>query len=504
MGENKDSTIIDANWEALIVVTLDSDSILISGFTIQHGNDEAIRVSSNNNIISNNIFGANGDRAIFLYYSDDNKIVNNNLLNASKGITMYNSNSNIIEKNAISNAILSIEGNCNSNQFIENSFYSSGIYMALSANNSFISNKFEDFGYFCLWFDLDCNNNIISNNTILNCNSGINFHACDSNIITENNFINIENRGIYLPDCMCGGCNNNHIYHNNWFNVGNGVYDECSNFWDNGYPSGGNFWNDYSGVDQYSGVNQNIPGSDSIGDTPYVISGGNEQDQYPLMHPFGTVVFAKTEKQWNSLHGSYAITPYFSDTCYGTILHRLGETEEINGLIYYKLYETNDSTGQNWVEIGHIRENESEVFYKPNNEDETLLYNFGLELGEQIVVDGQVLECTSNEIVEYNGVLRKKTELISPISFPVYSATWIEGIGSIYGFFDLLQSNIQGTSDLDRLLCVSEDSYQIYSDSQFANCYYEDFFPKIIQNEYPIAFIDEEYEFQLEIDTSML
>jgi hypothetical protein len=52
--------------------------------------------------------------------------------------------------------------------------------------------------------------------------------------------------------------------------------------WDNGYPDGGNYWSDYTGTDVYSGAGQNIPGSDGIGDTPYVINTSN-RDNYPLM-----------------------------------------------------------------------------------------------------------------------------------------------------------------------------------------------------------------------------
>lgn len=59
------------------------------------------------------------------------------------------------------------------------------------------------------------------------------------------------------------------------------------NSWDNGYPSGGNYWSDYMGVDQFNGPNQDILGSDGIGDTPYVID-FNSQDRYPLMAPPST------------------------------------------------------------------------------------------------------------------------------------------------------------------------------------------------------------------------
>jgi hypothetical protein len=45
------------------------------------------------------------------------------------------------------------------------------------------------------------------------------------------------------------------------------------NTWDDGYPSGGNYWSDYNGYDS---------DHDGIGDTPYFID-ENNTDHYPLM-----------------------------------------------------------------------------------------------------------------------------------------------------------------------------------------------------------------------------
>lgn len=45
--------------------------------------------------------------------------------------------------------------------------------------------------------------------------------------------------------------------------------------WDDGYPSGGNYWSDYDGVDL---------DNDGIGDTPYWVT-GFAKDDYPLMKP---------------------------------------------------------------------------------------------------------------------------------------------------------------------------------------------------------------------------
>jgi parallel beta-helix repeat protein len=55
-----------------------------------------------------------------------------------------------------------------------------------------------------------------------------------------------------------------------------------TNIWDNGYPSGGNYWSDYPGSDHYIGVGQDEPGSDGIGDIPYIID-GNSSDNFPFI-----------------------------------------------------------------------------------------------------------------------------------------------------------------------------------------------------------------------------
>lgn len=88
------------------------------------------------------------------------------------------------------------------------------------------------------------------------------------------------------------------VYHNNFvsnrdqanmFSIISGV------LFDNGYPSGGNYWSDYAVVDKCSGPLQNLcPSPDGIGDTPYAnITIGYYKslsglvDHYPLMKPHG-------------------------------------------------------------------------------------------------------------------------------------------------------------------------------------------------------------------------
>lgn len=75
------------------------------------------------------------------------------------------------------------------------------------------------------------------------------------------------------------------VFHNVF--TDNGVqawHENCRVTWDDGYPSGGNYWSDYTGPDDFNGPDQDLPGADGIGDTAYVTEGGGI-DRYPWMTP---------------------------------------------------------------------------------------------------------------------------------------------------------------------------------------------------------------------------
>lgn len=108
--------------------------------------------------------------------------------------------------------------------------------------------------------------------------SGIYIYNSSGNDVSYNAIMNNQ-IGIYLHHS-----NNNIIHHNNFFTNTVQAYlnNSFSNMWDEGYPSGGNYWSDRTGIDLYSGPYQNETGSDGISDVPYTIDGDNE-DRYPLM-----------------------------------------------------------------------------------------------------------------------------------------------------------------------------------------------------------------------------
>jgi parallel beta-helix repeat protein len=133
--------------------------------------------------------------------------------------------------------------------------------------------------------------NNITCNIALNNTYGFYFNEADKNNITGNDLLGNE-YGIYIQ----WGSNTNRYYHNNFINNIVHASDPHTNQWDNGYPSGGNYWSNYTGVDINSTPAQDVPPSDGIGDTPYKID-SNTQDNYPLMNPIKKYILIK--EGWN-------------------------------------------------------------------------------------------------------------------------------------------------------------------------------------------------------------
>jgi parallel beta-helix repeat protein len=161
---------------------------------------------------------------------------------------------------------------------VDSNFINEPIYVSY-ASNIYISGLTVCDGGICGIYLDHANNvslvgNIVANNTI----RGIEFIDSENSVVKENTIVN-NGQGILLSD------SNGILYHNNFVNNNQQTYSDTTNAWDIGYPSGGNYWSDYTGTDLYSGPYQNETGSDGIGDTPYSID-NNNADNYPLMNPY--------------------------------------------------------------------------------------------------------------------------------------------------------------------------------------------------------------------------
>src|SRR5271157_2094823 len=222
-----------------------------------------IKNSSNNYVMGNNLV-ANHVDGIWLESSSNNSVGGNNVTaNNGEGIYLYSSFSNHIEENNVT---------ANNGE---------GIYLYSSFSNHIEENNVTANNGQGIWLDFSSNNNVRESNLTANKLDGIYLYSSSSNSISGNNVTANNGNGIGLDYSST-----NKFYHNNFAGNGQQVYShDSTNIWDNGYPSGGNYWSNYNGTDLYNGPGQNITGSDGIGDTHYVIDSSN-LDNYPLMNVY--------------------------------------------------------------------------------------------------------------------------------------------------------------------------------------------------------------------------
>jgi parallel beta-helix repeat protein len=93
-------------------------------------------------------------------------------------------------------------------------------------------------------------------------------------MVEDSSFVNVFNNTIEANEVgiRLDSGQQHRVYHN-WI-MYNGIQatdSSLGSYWNDWYPSGGNHWSDYVGDDLFNGMNQDIPGPDGFGDTPYYI-----------------------------------------------------------------------------------------------------------------------------------------------------------------------------------------------------------------------------------------
>jgi parallel beta-helix repeat protein len=270
LGESKENTIIDGKRENQTIIEVTANNAIISEFTVQNSSRVAgssysgIKVSSNDCNITSNIV-AKTKIGIFVI-SQRSRITENTVQNNGQGIALHSSKEVTVEANNLSKNTV-------------------GISLALSSDNIVTNNRAENSTSGGHGITLSSNSH---NNTIYGNELAYNFHgmwlsSSYNNKIYNNTIANNELLGIELASSS-----NNQFCHNNIINnptpvrVDTGTPSESICTWDNGYPSGGNYWHKHIDIDEMSGVNQDQPGSDKIWDNPYNID-KNNKDNYPTV-----------------------------------------------------------------------------------------------------------------------------------------------------------------------------------------------------------------------------
>ena len=236
-----DSSVESSGSHGLYAVSSDLN---VENVTITDNTRSGIHFNSGKAFtIRNSTIDGNGGGIIYGGSATGDAVVEDNVITNNTGsgvlIRLAEENSATVKNNKIDNNAGSI---------------SDGIYcniagtggMVTIENNS-VTNNGDDGIYL-----IRVKNSVLLNNSISTNAYGIRLYSSSNNLIHHNNFKN---------------------------NLNYNAYDNGeSNSWDNGYPSGGNYWEDYNGEDV---------DNDGFGDTPYNISGtAGAQDQYPLMEPW--------------------------------------------------------------------------------------------------------------------------------------------------------------------------------------------------------------------------
>jgi parallel beta-helix repeat protein len=261
VGECRSFTVITPG------VWVNASRVSISNFTVMgeiylgpvEGSAYAWLKNISRCVVANNTIIGAGGRGIPLNFCSHSVIIGNNVSGAE--VLLTDSSDNIVIQNHITNP------------------YSTGTGIFLMSGwreKGFVSDR-----------------NIIAYNNITNCGyHGVFLSGSDSNVIFGNNVTNNGwgEPGAGIRVCNIYGVEHNYVFHNNFVNNtrhhASVLNYETENSWDDGYPSGGNYYDDYAGVDG---------DGDGIGDTPYkipaTIEKGNESnvDRYPLMNPYRPV-----------------------------------------------------------------------------------------------------------------------------------------------------------------------------------------------------------------------
>lgn len=285
IGQDKTGTIIDGGGSD--VVYIQSDYVNITSFTITNGGRGVYVYFSEHVRIEDNIIRENTDGVMLYYSSNHNTVIDNYITsNSAEGVELNDDCFyNLVKNNTIDNH--------------------GGSGVLLTTSNLY--NKIE--------------HNVINNTYI-----GVYFYSGNTDNTVASNMVS---NNTYYGTYFWSGNNNNLIYDNAFVLNVNQANDDGTNNWYNGYPIGGNFWDDHMGGDMYKGTGQSISGNDGICDSSYAIPGGSNIDKYPL-YP-----------KWEALY-HYHPYPIDSEICE----YAMGSLKV--GVIFVESNGTIDPETENW------------------------------------------------------------------------------------------------------------------------------------------------------------
>ncbi len=414
-------------------------------------NKNGIYISSSiKNHLKNNKAYSNNYGAV-VYKSDDNTFIDNNFSSNSYGIHLNYSTCNSLLNNTIYNnsadGIYTYRSNTNSiNHNTINSNREDGIELKNSFTNTISRNKIMANSY-GVYFESSSNNTFHNNNVSNSINYGLIIYSSNNNTFKKNNISNNE-YGLLFSFYT----DNNRVYHNRFINNTNQGYDYENNHWDNGYPSGGNYWNDYNSPDNYSGVNQDEPGGDGIGDSPYAID-GDTIDNYPLIFSPWLDTYAIDLYSYSESDGwQFVSIPI--ETSNQSIQYVLSYIEGSYDKVMY--YDSADGDWKTYV-VGRAEHYNSFRKIVPE-------FGFWIHMSSDatLVVDGQKPVSTDITLQPGWNMVGYPSEINQIASYILPSEVTKIGIFNKYAPY-----NIEYIDDLSTEVLVTGRGYWIYNDADY-------------------------------------
>jgi len=253
---------INDNEDVGILLLSDAENNVLLGNNLNNnGRGIVLSYAGNNNIISGNIISNSITHGIYHHVTDYTTITGNTITNSgSNGMYIFhNNNYNTVSGNTILNSG-------------ENGIHLWGTYNTVSGN---IIDDSANAGLY-----LGGQNTEVIGNSFLNNNYGMYIHGYGSHTIQENTIEGNLASGIHLQ-----GSTDNTIFHNNLIDnsVNGDDSNPSNNDWYDPFLLEGNYWSDYTGVD--NGFGGRIAG-DGIGDTmiPHPFA---DYDYYPFTKESG-------------------------------------------------------------------------------------------------------------------------------------------------------------------------------------------------------------------------
>ncbi len=442
ISSNVDGILIfDSERCTLVDNSMEDNGIVLLGYVIEHWNTHQIGTSNTVNGKPVNYWKdmtagtvPSGAGQVILANCTDVTVSEQDMSDGSIGVLMGFSDGNHIHDNLVSDNTV-------------------GIYLYESSGNNLFNNTASRNEWTGIFIS-SAHTNTLHNNTVSsNFENGITLNTVFNSSISMNT-LEDNNNGVYLHMSEA-----NIFYHNNF--VGNlqqvDSYDNSSSYcrWDNGYPSGGNYWSDHTGDDRYSGPGQDEPGGDGIIDISYE---GDVFDEYPLIDPAPTPYIGIVRPEEAEVISQSDVLVQWSS------MYRFADT------LYFELR----LEGHPWIDVGtdtqyeytDLHDREYNVTVRVRDEYDNTASDsvtFVVEYVKYIVISPQDMTITAGESMEFIAV--SYDEFNNEIEEVTANTTWSiqPEAGGSWGD-NIYTSEFSGIWTVDAVYMGNEDNTSLIVD----------------------------------------